>query len=47
MGHSQQCEFFCLRNLDHRPERWEFMQKQFQKLRMPVERLLTGDTLNL
>lgn len=26
------------RNLDHRPERWDFMQRQFQQLRLPVER---------
>ena len=30
-----------VRNLDHRPERWEFMQRQFQRLRMPVERTLS------
>lgn len=28
---------YCI-NLDHRPERWQFMQAQFRKLRMPVQR---------
>ncbi|CAK9048859.1 Protein arginine N-methyltransferase 7, partial [Durusdinium trenchii] len=27
-----------LRNLDHRKERWDFMQRQFLQLKMPVER---------
>ena len=26
------------RNLDHRKERWDFMQRQFLQLKMPVER---------
>eukprot|EP00933_Yihiella_yeosuensis_P076825 TRINITY_DN8678_c1_g4_i1.p1 TRINITY_DN8678_c1_g4~~TRINITY_DN8678_c1_g4_i1.p1 ORF type:complete len:393 (-),score=53.26 TRINITY_DN8678_c1_g4_i1:145-1323(-) len=28
---------YCV-NLDHRPERWSFMQAQFQRMQMPVER---------
>eukprot|EP00930_Biecheleria_cincta_P088446 TRINITY_DN77685_c0_g1_i1.p1 TRINITY_DN77685_c0_g1~~TRINITY_DN77685_c0_g1_i1.p1 ORF type:complete len:369 (+),score=58.86 TRINITY_DN77685_c0_g1_i1:53-1108(+) len=28
---------YCI-NLDHRVERWRFMQEQFQRLQMPVER---------
>lgn len=28
---------YCM-NLDHRPERWSFVQAQFEKLQMPVER---------
>lgn len=37
IGWRSLAHIYCM-NLDHRPERWEFMQKQFQKLRMPVER---------
>ncbi|CAE6964920.1 unnamed protein product [Symbiodinium natans] len=37
IGWQSLAHIYCM-NLDHRPERWEFMQKQFQKLRMPVER---------
>merc|ERR1712183_759061 len=28
---------YCV-NLDRRPERWNFMTEQFQRLRMPVQR---------
>jgi len=39
---------YCV-NLDHRPERWSFMQEQFTRLRMPVLRwsAVDGRTLNV
>jgi len=39
---------FCI-NLDRRPERWSFMQEQFTKLRMPVQRwtAVDGKTLDV
>eukprot|EP00929_Paragymnodinium_shiwhaense_P112699 TRINITY_DN80966_c0_g1_i1.p1 TRINITY_DN80966_c0_g1~~TRINITY_DN80966_c0_g1_i1.p1 ORF type:complete len:370 (+),score=43.62 TRINITY_DN80966_c0_g1_i1:47-1156(+) len=39
---------YCM-NLDRRPERWEFMQKQFLRLRMPAQRLsaVDGKTLDV
>eukprot|EP00931_Biecheleriopsis_adriatica_P058848 TRINITY_DN35115_c0_g1_i1.p1 TRINITY_DN35115_c0_g1~~TRINITY_DN35115_c0_g1_i1.p1 ORF type:complete len:348 (+),score=51.78 TRINITY_DN35115_c0_g1_i1:67-1110(+) len=37
---------YCV-NLDHRPERWQFMQAQFQRLRMPVERFSAVDGKSL
>lgn len=39
---------YCV-NLDRRPERWTFMQDQFVRLRMPVQRwsAVDGQTLNV
>eukprot|EP00435_Cladocopium_sp_Y103_P041604 s40_g11.t1 len=37
IGWKSLAHVYCM-NLDHRPERWEFMQGQFQRLRLPVER---------
>ncbi|CAE8679338.1 unnamed protein product, partial [Polarella glacialis] len=39
---------YCV-NLDRRPERWSFMQAQFQRLRMPAERFsaVDGRTLDV
>lgn len=37
IGWKSLAHVYCM-NLDHRPERWEFMQRQFQRLRLPVER---------
>ncbi|CAJ1439285.1 unnamed protein product, partial [Effrenium voratum] len=33
---------YCV-NLDHRPERWDFMQRQFQRLRLPAQRFAAVD----
>merc|ERR1719197_1084348 len=39
---------YCI-NLDRRPERWSFMQEQFARLRMPVQRwsAVDGKKLNV